>query len=584
MRRLLALVLLATLFAACGSQPAAGSDRPVRILTGAPTSLDPAVQGDAGSAAITAQLFESLTTFDLDLQVRPALAESWRFDDGGRQVTFHLRSGLTFSDGSPIRPSDVRRSWLRLIDPAHPSPLASLALDIKGAEDYLRGRSADPASVALRADDPAGDLVVDLVRPATDFVNIVAGPSFAVVPPGVGTDQAALLPGPGFVASGGYVLTGTTATGLSLTANSHYWAGTPAVSKIELVGDLGGGSPVEAFENGDLDYTGVSSVDASWIAYDKTLGPQLRKVGSLSTEYYGFDTSKPPFSDVRVRKAFGEAIDWRRMAALSGTGETVQVANSMVPPGIPGRSDADYLPKYDPADARKLLADAGYPGGAGFPSTVLMTGGSGFDEAIVSEVKRELGVTLRSETMGDGYFDRLGTDVPAMWSLAWVADYPGRNDFLGVLLGTGASSNYGKWSSPTFDAAIAEAGSATDPAVASAAYDRAEGIVRDDVPVVPLAYGAGLVAVADRAARGRPERSRHRAHGGPGVGGLMRRRLLALLVTGLARARPRAGRRRGDHDMGRLRRPERRVVVQDRGRIHASRSPSRSPPDGSSSC
>ena len=218
----------------------------------------------------------------------------------------------------------------------------------------------------------------------------------------------------------------------------------------------------------------MSSVDASWIAYDKTLGPQLRKVGSLSTQYYGFDTSKPPFDDVRVRQAFGEAVDWRRIAALSGTSETVQVANSMVPPGIPGRSDADFLPNYDPADARKLLAEAGYPGGAGFPDTVLMTGGSGFDEAIVSELKRELGITLRSETMGDGYFDRLGTDLPAMWSLAWVADYPGRNDFLGVLLGTGASNNYGHWSSAAFDAAIAEAGSATDPAVASAAYDRAE--------------------------------------------------------------------------------------------------------------
>ena len=78
-----------------------------------------------------------------------------------------------------------------------------------------------------------------------------------------------------------------------------------------------------------------------------------------------------------------------------------------------------------------------------------------------------------------------------MWSLAWVADYPGRNDFLGVLLGTGASNNYGKWSSAAFDAAIAEAGSATDPAAASAAYDRAEGIVRDEVPVVPLVYGPG---------------------------------------------------------------------------------------------
>jgi len=179
------------------------------------------------------------------------------------------------------------------------------------------------------------------------------------------------------------------------------------------------------------------------------------------------------------------------MVALAGSDGTTQVANSMVPPGIPGRSDTDFLPAYDPADARALLAAAGFPGGAGFPATTLMTGGTGFDAAVVTEVKRELGITLHSETMGDGYFARLATDPPAMWALAWVADYPGRNDFLGVLLGTGASNNYGHWSSPAFDAAIAEAVSATDPAAASAAYDRAEAIVRDQVPVVPLAYGPG---------------------------------------------------------------------------------------------
>ena len=163
----------------------------------------------------------------------------------------------------------------------------------------------------------------------------------------------------------------------------------------------------------------------------------------------------------------------------------------MVPPGIPGRSDADYVPKYDPADARKLLADAGYPGGAGFPATTLLTGGSGFDAAVVGEVKRELGITLSAETMGDGYFDRLSTDPPQMWALGWVADYPGRNDFLGVLLGTGESNNYGHWSSPDFDAAIAEAVSTADPTAAGAAYDRAETVVRDQVPVVPVVYGPG---------------------------------------------------------------------------------------------
>ena len=489
MHRFIALAIAATLFASCGGSVGAGSNRPVRILSGEPTNLDPAVQGDAGSAAISAQLFESLTTFDSDLQLRPALAESWRFDDGGRRVTFHLRPGLTFSDGSPLRPSDVVRSWLRTIDPKHPSPLASLVLDIKGAEAYLHGTSTDPSTVGLRADDAAGDLVVDLVRPATDFVNIVAGPTFGVVPPRVGTDPAALEPGKAFVASGGYVLTGSSATALTLTANSHYWAGTPAVATIELVGDLGGRSPLDVFAEGGLDYLGVGSSDAAWIAYDKTLGPQLRKLASLSVEYYGFTTTRPPFDKAAVRQAFGEAIDWRRMATLSGTSDAVQVANSMVPPGIPGRSDADYLPKHDPADARRLLAEAGYPGGVGFPDTVLMTGGSGFDAAIIDEVKRELGITLRSETMGDGYFDRLETDPPAMWSLGWVADYPGRNDFLGVLLNSGSSNNYGGWTSPGFDAAITEAVAATDAATANAAFDRAEAIVRDDVPVVPLTYG-----------------------------------------------------------------------------------------------
>src|SRR5262245_10181836 len=492
MRRLVALAVLTTLLAACGgSTTRAGPDRPVRILAGEPTTLDPAAQSDAGSAAITAQLFESLTAFDGQLQVRPALAESWRFDDGGRRVTFHLRPNLTFSDGSPLRASDVARSWLRLIDPKQPSPLASLAMDIKGAAEFLKGENPDPGSVGLHADDGSGDLVVDLVRPATDFVNIVAGPSFGVVPPGVGKDPGAVLPGPDFVASGGYALTGQSADALELTANEQYWAGRPAISRIELVEDLAGGSPVEAFENNQLDYTAVASTDASWIAYDKDLGPQLRKDPSLAVQYYGFDASKKPFDDVRVRRAFGEAIDWRRIAALSGTSETVQVANSMVPPGIPGRSDADYVPRHDPADARRLLAEAGYPGGAGVPQTVVMTGGSGADGAIVQQVKQELGITLQSEVMGGGYFQRLSTDPPAMWSLAWVADYPGRNDFLGVLLGTGASNNYGRWSSPDFDAAIVQAGSATDPAAADAAYDKAETIVRDEVPVVPLSYGPG---------------------------------------------------------------------------------------------
>ena len=111
---------------------------------------------------------------------------------------------------------------------------------------------------------------------------------------------------------------------------------------------------------------------------------------------------------------------------------------------------------------------------------------------ILADLKRELGVVLSYETMGfDTYFDRLHADPPAMWSLGWVADYPGRNDFLGILLGTDSSNNYGHYASAAFDASIAAAGAATDEAGATAAYDEAESIVQSDVPVVPLSYGTG---------------------------------------------------------------------------------------------
>src|SRR6185503_20952316 len=278
---------------------------------------------------------------------------------------------------NPLRPSDVARSWLRLIDPKQPSPLASLALDIAGAEAYLRGQNPDASSVGLHADDGANTLTVDLVRPATDFPNIVSGPVFGVVPPGVGEDSIALEPGSEFVSSGGYQLTAESDIGGTLTANPHYWAGTPAIGTVELVYDIAGRSEVATFESDELDYAPINYFDAAWVAYDETLGPQLRDVGSLSVQYYGFDTTRAPFDDPKVRQAVGMAVDWRRIATLAGSDGSVEVATSLVPPGIPGRSDRDFLPRYDPTAARDLLAQAGYPDGKGFPETVLMTFGGG---------------------------------------------------------------------------------------------------------------------------------------------------------------------------------------------------------------
>lgn len=480
---LLAVVAAVGPAATIPARAATQTDR-VRILMGPAETLDPAAQGDIASAAVSAQLFEGLTAIDATLQTRPALAGSWDFRDGGRTVVFHLRPGLTFSDGSPLGPQDVVRSWFRIIDPAHPSPLVTLMSDVDGATAYSRGESKDPASVGLSTS--GSDVTVRLNRAATDFPAIVASPTFAIVPPGIDGSAAALQPGDHFVGSGGYVVVSADAKTTTLRANDHYWAGRPAIATIELVHDIGGRSSVAAFEDGDVDVADVAAFDATWIAYDDVLGRELRRNEGLSLRYYGFDTSRPPFDDVRVRRAVAEAVDWRRLIALSSAG-TSTPATGMVPPGIPGRSATDFLPKHDPDAARTLLAQAGYRGGAGFPSVVLLSGGPE-DRAFAAEVQRELGITIEVEVQGDGFFDRLKADPPSMFSMGWVADYPGPNDFLGILLGRGTSNNYGRWSSQDFDRAVADALAATDATTARAAFDRAEAIVRDDAPAIPLTY------------------------------------------------------------------------------------------------
>ncbi len=491
-RLVLAVVVAAIVALSIGPARLTGTHPPtaaaaadiVRILLGPADTLDPAAQGDIGSAAVSAQLFESLTAIDAQLETRPALAASWDFQDNGATVVFHLRPGLMFSDSSPLTAADVVRSWLRILDPAHPSPLVSLMGDVSGALAYSRGEATDKASVGLVAQ--GNDVVVHLNRPATDFPTIVSGPTFSVVPPGIDNGPAALAPGASFVASGGYTLRAETDMKSTLTANDHYWAGRPAIGTVELIHDLGGRSSVAAFEDGDIDVAFVSPFDATWLAYDDRLGPQLRRADDLSLQYYGFDTFRPPFNDVRVRQAFARAVDWRRLIALSASG-TSTPATGMVPPGIPGRSDQDFLPALDPDGARALLAAAGYPGGAGFPTTTLLGGGAE-DRAFAAEIERELGVTVSVEIQGDGLLDRLKDDPPQMFSMGWVADYPGPNDFLGILLGGGASNNYGRWSSAPFDKAIADARAARDASAARTAFDTAEGIVRDEAPTIPLTY------------------------------------------------------------------------------------------------
>ena len=465
----------------CALVPAQAGTADARIGSSDVFTWDPAQQSDSGTASVLAQVYDGLTTFDAQSNVEPALARAWDVSADGKQITFQLRAGLTYSDGTPIVAQDVVDSWFRLIAPTNQSTLASLLGDVQGAADYQAGKVSRDA-VGLRAD--ADRVVVNLRRPASYFLAVTASPSLAVVPPSMFNN---INSDPPTVVSGAYVPTTPDASTIHLRANPYYWAGQPALQSIDLVTDFGGTSGAQLFDQGDLDYVGIGGGDASWIAYDPNLGPQLRQNESFGVNYYGFNTNVAPFDKAQVRLAFAEAVDWKRTVSLAGD----TPATSMIPVGVPGRDETDYSPKYDPTGAKALLAAAGYPDGASFPTVILATYGVGYEQTVAKQLHDNLGVTVDVQALDfQDYLQQVGSaSEPTLWALSWIADYPQANDFLGLLLQTGSTSNTGNWSDMDYDNLIEQAAATTDPTQQAAFYGQAQTILTQEVPVIPVAYG-----------------------------------------------------------------------------------------------
>lgn len=462
------------------------ADADVVLAGGTPLSWDPAAIADGTSAQVLAQVYEGLTVLDAGSRVRPALARSWRLEDAGHRLVFELREGLTFSDGSPLLAEDVKRSWLRVIDPADPSPLSSLLDDVRGAAAYARG-DGNADAVGLRADGRT--LSIDFERPAAYFAAVTAAPSLAVVPPGIEATAGGPGAGSKLAASGPYVPLEQELGRIRLERNDAYWAGPSPLRLVTVVTDDGGRSNVDVFEDGAVDWTRISTADASWIRYDRRLGPQLHHIEEMAVQYLGFDTGEPPFDDPAARRAVAMAVDWRRLSQLDREGDPPPT--SMVPPGIASRGAGDYLLPYDPEAARAELTAAGYPGGTGFPAVSLATYGVGRASAIAAELERELGLQVTVEGRPfEEHSALLETDTPDMWTLSWSADYPHAHDFLGLLLRSGSSANLGHWSDVEYDALIDAAAATADAREQERSYEAAQSIVREQVPVIPLDYGS----------------------------------------------------------------------------------------------
>jgi oligopeptide transport system substrate-binding protein len=462
----------------------------LRFLAGPPGTLDPAYISDAADVQLILQLYAGLTRLDETGEPYPSLASGWEVSDDGLTYRFTLRDGLTFSDGSPLVAEDVRRSWLRLLDPATEATAPDVLSVVEGATARVAG-DAEEDEVGIEAPDDT-TLVVRLRHPASYFVEITATPATFVVPSTADATETWQTPD-AFVGSGPYTVDGTEGADLVLRANEEYVAGPPPIDEIRWVAGTDGDSAT-AFANDEVDLAGVPGFDATWIAFDADLGPRLHAAEPLSVSYFGFDTTRPPFDDVRVRRAFALALDREHLVPLA-EGASSTPAGSLVPPAI---WPDGFVPEMesDPDEARSLLDEAGYANRADLGTIVVSGAALGVGPAV--EVWREeLGVEVEIEVMGFGdYLSTLDSKPPGIFTVNWIADYPSPHAIYGLLLEPGAASNYGDWRDEQFAQLLEDAARAPESEV-GAAYEAVDAYVAEQAPVVPWSYGETWWLVAD---------------------------------------------------------------------------------------
>jgi oligopeptide transport system substrate-binding protein len=278
-----------------------------------------------------------------------------------------------------------------------------------------------------------------------------------------------------------------------LRANERYVAGPPPIDEIRWMAAVEG-ETAEAFAGGQVDLAQVAEWDATWIAFDPDLGPRLHAAEPLTISYFGFDTTRPPFDDARVRRAFSLALDRSRLVPLS-EGADAQAAASLVPPAIWPDGFSPTL-ETDPDDARDLLDEAGYADRSDL-GTIVVNGNGLFVDPAVAVWREELGVEIEVETMDfDTFLELLDTRPANLFTVNWIADYASPHALYGLLLEPGALSNYGDWRDQEF-VDLLDAAAAVPGDEVGAAYNEVEAYLAEQAPVIPWSYGETWWLVGD---------------------------------------------------------------------------------------
>ena len=460
-----------------------------------PEWLDPSRCSDSTGGEIIWNTFEGLVQSHPEtLEPLPAIAKRWQVSDDGRRYTFFLRPSQ-WSDGQPLTAHDFVFSFRRLVDPQTASKYASNGFIFTGGAEIARGK-ASPDSLGVRAVDEL-TLEVELVDPLPYFLNFLSFYSFMPIPRHLladldrrGIDTDLWTRPEHVVCNGPYRMTEWQFRQRMVFAkNPRYWdAASVKLDRVRVAMVESATTALNMYTAGEFDWPGGNtSLPAEFL--DHLSGYQdFHQHPYLAVYFYWINTQEPPLDDPLVRRALSLAVD--REALVKHVTRGGQIASAdLVPTGLAGYEGLGR-PVHDPDAARRLLAEAGYPGGKGLPPvTVSFNTSEGHRqvaEALQAMWQQELGIEVELANQEWKVFLANAEQMNfQLCRMGWIGDYADPYTFL-ELLTSDCGNNHSNWSSPEYDRLLAEANRQADPAARLALLRQAEALALAEQPLIPL--------------------------------------------------------------------------------------------------
>ena len=473
------------------------------VLPSVPLSLDPANLQDEAGYQFWINMFEGLVRLQPDGTLEKAMAEEWRIEEEGVKYIFTLRETAAWSDGQKVTANDFVSALKRNIAPSLHCPYAYLLYDIKNAEAYYRsmdqdyfGPKVDEDDVGIWAEDER-TLVIELEKKDSAFIKKLTHPVFYPLPAQVFQfENGDFFTVANLIGNGPFKIQQVDIDEkYALVKNDSYWDKEAVI--LESIDwylpqkDLSGW---QMFEEKQVDLT--SDISFAEVKAGLKKG-DLAKRPLLATYFYQFKVTQKPLDDLRVRQALSFALERGKLVetVLQGGQEPAQ---GLIPTGMPDiTSGSDFrqnstkkISDGNLKEAQRLLTEAGYPNGEGFPELEFLVSNSGghhyLAEIIAEQWEESLGIRVKVIPLAwQELAKRMSERDYDIGLLGWVADYPDPSAFLKYFV-TGSGNNDTGWFNEEYDRLIKEALNSDDEATRMQAFHQAEEILLAEVPLLPL--------------------------------------------------------------------------------------------------